>query len=169
VRFNQRYGHTFTVPKATHPVVAARVMDLRDPTSKMGKSHGSAAGTIHLLDEADQVRKKIMRAVTDSGGTGESDRERSPGVANLLEILAACSGGNAIELAGVYESYGALKRDTAEAVVEALRPLRQRHAELAADPGHVDEVLRKGAERAREVARPRVDAAYAAIGLLPMG
>lgn len=167
VRFNQRYGHTFTVPKATHPPVAARVMDLQDPTSKMGKSHESGAGIVYLLDEADVVRKKIMRAVTDSGREVEYDREGKPGIANLLEVLAACEGGNPIELAGVYESYGALKKDTAEAVVELLRPVRERHAELAADPGRVDEVLRKGAERARGMARPRVDAAYQAIGLLP--
>ncbi|WP_405806942.1 tryptophan--tRNA ligase [Streptomyces sp. NBC_00210] len=167
VRFNQRYGHVFTVPKATHPQVAARVMDLQDPTSKMGKSHESGAGIVYLLDDADVVRKKIMRAVTDSGREVEYDREGRPGVANLLEVLAACEGGNPIDLAGAYESYGALKRDTAEAVVELLRPVRERHAELAADQDHVDEVLRKGAERARGMARPTVDAAYRAIGLLP--
>ncbi|MFF0450639.1 tryptophan--tRNA ligase [Streptomyces sp. NPDC004609] len=167
VRFNQRYGHTFTVPKATRPQVAARVMDLQDPTSKMGKSHDSGAGIVYLLDDADQVRKKIMRAVTDSGRAVEYNREDSPGVANLLEILSACGGGNPIDLAGVYESYGSLKKDVAEAVVELLRPVRERHAELASDPGYVDQVLREGAERARAMARPRVDAAYAAFGLLP--
>lgn len=167
VRFNQRYGHTFTVPRATHPRVAARVMDLQDPTSKMGKSHESPAGIVYLLDDADLVQKKVMRAVTDSGREVEYDRERSPGIANLLEILSACSDRNPGELAGEYESYGALKRDTAEAVVELLRPVRERHAELAADGGFIDEVLKKGAERARGMARPRVDAAYAAIGLLP--
>ncbi|GAA2262217.1 tryptophan--tRNA ligase [Streptomyces amakusaensis] len=167
VRFNQRYGHTFTVPRATRPAVAARVMDLQDPASKMGKSHEPGNGIVYLLDEADQVRKKIMRAVTDSGHEVVYDRERAPGIANLLEILAACSGGNPGELATVYRSYGALKKDTADAVVELLRPLRERHAELAADPGRVDEVLSAGAERARAVARPTVDAAYAAIGLLP--
>ncbi|MFI1014085.1 tryptophan--tRNA ligase [Streptomyces sp. NPDC020965] len=167
VRFNQRYGHTFTVPKATRPPVAARVMDLQDPDSKMGKSHESGAGIVYLLDEADLVRKKIMRAVTDSGREVEYDPEGRPGLANLLEILAACTEGNPVELAGVYESYGALKRDTADAVVELLKPVRARHAALAADAGYVDEVLRKGADRARGMARPRVDAAYAAIGLLP--
>lgn len=167
VRFNQRYGHTFTVPKATHPPVAARVMDLQDPRSKMGKSHEAGAGIVYLLDEADVVRKKIMRAVTDSGREVEYDRAARPGVANLLEVLAACEGRDPIELARSYESYGALKKDTAEALVELLRPVRERHAALAADPGHVDAVLRKGAERARVMARPRVDAAYRAIGLLP--
>ncbi|MGX1884602.1 tryptophan--tRNA ligase [Streptomyces sp. NPDC055287] len=169
VRFNQRYGHTFVVPKATHPEVAARVMDLQQPTSKMGKSHAATAGIVYLLDEPEVVRKKIMRAVTDSGSDVEYDREEKPGVSNLLDVLAACEGGNPEELAGVYESYGALKKDTAEAVVELLRPVRERHAELAADPGYVDQVLREGAERARGMARPTVDAAYRAIGLLPAG
>ncbi|WP_328583097.1 tryptophan--tRNA ligase [Streptomyces sp. NBC_00370] len=166
-RFNQRYGPTFTVPRATPPAVAARVMDLQDPTSKMGKSHEATSGIVYLLDEADVVRKKIMRAVTDSGREVEYDREARPGPANLLEILAACEGRNPDELAGGYESYGALKKDTAEAVVELLRPLRERHAALAADPEYVDGVLREGAERARGMARPVVDAAYRAIGLLP--
>ncbi|OKJ60742.1 tryptophanyl-tRNA synthetase [Streptomyces sp. CB02009] len=169
VRFNQRYGHTFTVPRATRPAVAARVMDLQDPTSKMGKSHANGAGIVYLLDDAETVRRKIMRAVTDSGRDVEYDREGRPGVANLLDLLAASTGGNPEALAGVYETYGSLKKDTADAVVELLRPLRERHAELAADPGHVDQVLRDGAVRARETARPVVDRAYRAIGLLPAG
>ncbi|MFI9648682.1 tryptophan--tRNA ligase [Streptomyces sp. NPDC052040] len=167
VRFNQRYGHTFTVPRATRPSVAARVMNLQDPLSKMGKSDDSGPGIVYLLDEPDVVRKKIMRAVTDSGSEVAYDRENQPGVANLLEILAACTGGDPEELGGGCTSYGALKKDTAEAVVEALRPVRKRHQELCADPSYVDGVLRAGAERARGMARPRVDAAYRAIGLLP--
>ncbi|WP_434594419.1 tryptophan--tRNA ligase [Streptomyces sp. A5-4] len=169
VRFNQRYGHTFVVPRATRPVVAARVMDLQDPVSKMGKSHAATAGIVYLLDEPAVARKKIMRAVTDSGTEVEYDRAARPGVANLLDVLAACEGGDPAELAGAYASYGALKKDTADAVVELLRPVRERHAALAADPGYVDGVLKEGAERARGMARPRVDAAYRAIGLLPAG
>ncbi|MEU6314570.1 tryptophan--tRNA ligase [Streptomyces sp. NPDC047014] len=167
VRFNQRYGHTFTVPRATHPAVAARVMDLQDPASKMGKSHANGAGIVYLLDEPEVVRKKVMRAVTDSGDGGVvHDRESRPGVANLLDILAACTGGDPVALADGYSGYGALKRDVADAVVELLRPLRERHAELAADPAQVDKALREGAGRARELARPVVDRAYEAIGLL---
>ncbi|MFC9891422.1 tryptophan--tRNA ligase [Streptomyces pilosus] len=169
VRFNQRYGQAFVVPRATHSKVAARVMNLQDPTSKMGKSDDTGPGIVYLLDEPDVVRKKVMRAVTDSGREVVYDREARPGVANLLEILAACTGGSPEALGGAYASYGALKRDTAEAVVEVLRPVRERHAELCADPGHVEKVLREGAERARGMARPTVDAAYRAIGLLPAG
>ncbi|MGW7069625.1 tryptophan--tRNA ligase [Streptomyces sp. NPDC054855] len=167
VRFNQRYGHTFVVPRATYPKVAARVMDLQDPLSKMGKSGDAAAGIIYLLDEPEVVRKKVMRAVTDGGSEVEYDREAKPGVSNLLEILAACEGGSPEGLSGVYESYGALKKDTADAVVETLRPLQAKHKELVVDPAYVEQVLRRGAERAREMSRPTVDTAYRAIGLLP--
>ncbi|MEU8890215.1 tryptophan--tRNA ligase [Streptomyces sp. NPDC048442] len=171
VRFNQKYGQTFVVPRATRPTVAARVMDLQDPASKMGKTTVGTGGVVFVLDEADVVRKKVMRAVTDSGsGAVEYDREKKPGVANLLEVLAACGGGGTPEeLAGSYASYGALKKDVADAVVEVLRPVRERHAELAADPGYLDGVLREGAARARAMARPTVDAAYRAIGLMPAG
>ncbi|MFI9808814.1 tryptophan--tRNA ligase [Streptomyces sp. NPDC052301] len=167
VRFNQRYGHTFVVPRVTLPGVAARVMNLQEPTRKMGKSDESGAGVVYLLDEPDTIRKKVMRAVTDSGREVEYDREARPGVANLLEILAACTGGDPEALAGVYESYGALKKDTADAVVEVLRPVQARHRELCADPAYVEGVLRDGAGKARAMARPTVDAAYRAIGLLP--
>ncbi|MET9764684.1 tryptophan--tRNA ligase [Streptomyces sp. NPDC006372] len=167
VRFNQRYGHTFVVPRATRPGVAARVMNLQDPASKMGKSDDVGPGIVYLLDEPDVVRKKVMRAVTDSGREVVYDRETRPGLANLLEILAACTGGEPEELSRAYASYGDLKKDTAEAVVETLRPLRERHREFCADPSYVEGVLAAGAEKARAMARPVVDAAYRAIGLLP--
>ncbi|MEU0780738.1 tryptophan--tRNA ligase [Streptomyces sp. NPDC006173] len=167
VRFNQRYGHTFVVPRAIRPLVAARVMNLQEPTSKMGKSDDVGPGVVYLLDEPDAVRRKVMRAVTDSGQEVAYDREERPGVSNLLEILAACEGGDPETLGGTYTSYGALKKDTAEAVVELLRPVQERHKELCADPAQVERVLRDGAARARERARPTVDAAYRAIGLLP--
>ncbi|MFE5540185.1 tryptophan--tRNA ligase [Streptomyces sp. NPDC056492] len=167
VRFNQRYGHTFTVPKVTLPKVAARVMDLQEPTSKMGKSGGAGPGVVFMLDEPGVIRKKVMRAVTDSGDGGVVyDREARPGVANLLDVLAACTGGDPAALAERYSGYGALKRDVADAVVELLRPVQERHAELAADPAAVEKVLREGAGRARDLARPVVDRAYRAIGLL---
>ncbi|WP_030342789.1 tryptophan--tRNA ligase [Streptomyces sp. NRRL S-1022] len=167
VRFNQRYGHTFVVPRTALPQVAARVMNLQDPTRKMGKSDNSGAGVVYLLDEPDVVRKKVLRAVTDSGREVVYDRAERPGVANLLDILAACTDGNPESLADVYDSYGSLKRDTAEAVVEVLRPVQARHRELCADPVYVEGVLRDGAEKARALARPTVDTAYRAIGLLP--
>ncbi|WP_328915346.1 MULTISPECIES: tryptophan--tRNA ligase [unclassified Streptomyces] len=166
-RFNQRYGHTFVIPRATLPAVAARVMDLQDPTTKMGKSHDATSGIIYLLDEPEVITKKVRRAVTDSEPGVSYDRQARPGVANLLEILSACTGKEPAVLAESYDGSGVLKQDTAEAVVELLRPLRTRHAEISADQGYLDGVLREGAARARALARPTVDAAYRAIGLLP--
>ncbi|OON71637.1 tryptophan--tRNA ligase [Streptomyces tsukubensis] len=174
VRFNRRYGRTFVTPRATRPGFGARIMDLQDPTTKMGKSHEGGAGIVHLLDEPEQIRKKIMRAVTDSGQEVVYDKAARPGVSNLLEILAACEkggtggqGANPEQLSGAFSTYGSLKKATADAVVELLRPVRERHAELCADIPYVDGVLGQGAERASAMAGPTVDRAFEAVGLLP--
>jgi tryptophanyl-tRNA synthetase len=163
LRFNRRYGEVFTVPDVvTAADGTARVMDLQHPDRKMSKS-ADAAGTIHLLDPPDVVRRKVSRAVTDSdsGPNGvRADRAAKPGVTNLLEILAAC-GGSADGLA----TYGDLKRAVTDAVVAELEPVRRRYAELAADPDHVARVYAAGAARCREVTAPVLAAAQAAIGV----
>lgn len=163
LRFNRLYGETFTVPEAAHPTIAARVMDLTAPTSKMGKSDGSDAGTIYLLDPPADIRRKVMRAVTDSDDEVRYDPQGKPGVSNLLTLLAVCSGQPIGSLA--YEGYGALKRDTAEAVVETLRPIQERHAELSADPAELSRLLDAGAAQAVERTAGLVAAARSAIGL----
>ncbi|MCW2943667.1 MAG: Tryptophan--tRNA ligase [Actinoallomurus sp.] len=162
-RFNRLYGPVFTPPRAVHPPAAARVMDLADPTSKMSKSVDSP-GTILLLDPVDAVRRKIMRAVTDSGSSVSYDPEGKPGVSNLLAILSACTDVPVAELS--YDSYGTLKKDTADAVIALLEPLQRRYASLAADPASLQAVLRAGAERARALADPTLAAAKRAMGLL---
>lgn len=163
-RFNAAYGQVFTVPEITTPPVAARVMDLADPTSKMGKSgSGDGPGAIRLLDAPDVVRRKVARAVTDSDVGPDAvrrDRGVKPGVTNLLDILEAC-GGTADDVT----TYGALKRTVTDAVVAELEPVRKRYAEVAADRAYVTDVYARGAERARSVAQPVLAAAYAAIGL----
>jgi tryptophanyl-tRNA synthetase len=166
-RFNTRYGQTFTVPRAVHPPVGARIMDLTTPAMKMSKSASSVAGTLRLADDPDTLRRKVMRAVTDDGRDVVHDPGRRPGVANLLDILAACTGADPVELATGFDSYGQLKRAVADAVVETLGPLRKRYLELSDDPEHVRGVLRDGAGRAREIAARKVRTAKQAIGLLP--
>ncbi|BCJ63821.1 tryptophan--tRNA ligase [Polymorphospora rubra] len=165
-RFNGSYGETFVVPRAVHPEVAARVMDLADPTAKMGKTTSGASGTIFLLDPPDLVRRKVARAVTDSEPTVAYDPDLRPGVANLLEILAACVGGSPAALAADHPSYGRLKAAVTEAVVGVLHPLQSRYAELSRDPGYVRRVLADGAQRAREAVEGTVFRARQAIGLL---
>ena len=167
-RFNTRYGRTFVVPRAVHPPVGARIADLTAPDAKMSKSASGAAGSLYLTDSPDVLRRKVMRAVTDAGSEVAYDPGRQPGVANLLAILAACTGGDPVALAAGFDSYGRLKRAVADAVVDTLSPVRKRYQELADDPEHVRRVLRAGASRAREQAARKVRTAKQAIGLLPV-
>ncbi len=165
-RFNTRYGHTFTVPVVVNPPVAARIMDLAHPADKMSKSAASTAGALQLLDPPEVLRRKVMRAVTDTGSEVVYDPDRRPGVSNLLDILAACTRDDPRVLAGLFDRYGELKEAVADAVVATLGPVRDRYLELAADPDYVRDVLRSGAKRARERAARKVAQAKAAIGLL---
>ncbi|MCC5949989.1 MAG: tryptophan--tRNA ligase [Nitriliruptoraceae bacterium] len=171
-RFNHRFAPedpVFTLPKAVHPPAAARVMDLQDPTAKMSKSSSSEKGIIYVLDEPKRIEKKLKSAVTDSAGDIRHDRAQKPGVSNLLEILAAATGGDVEVLAAEYDGqgYGAFKAAVAEAVIELLRPIQQRYAELDADRAEVERILAAGAERARAIAVPTLARAKDAMGLLP--
>lgn len=163
LRFNRTYGEVFTVPEIVTPAAGARVMDLQDPRSKMGKSAADTAGVIHLLDPPDVVRRTVARAVTDSE-TGpdavRADRDAKPGVTNLVEILLACGG----SIDGL-TTYGALKKAVTDAVVAELEPLQKRYADLAADATHVSQVYAAGADRARSLAAPVLAAAETAVGL----
>lgn len=166
-RFNARYGDTFTVPRQVTPAVGARIMDLTDPTVKMAKSGARGAGVLRLLDPPDVISRKIREAVTDPDQEVRYDPPRKPGVSNLLEILAACTGGDPAALAAGFTSYRQLKTATTEAVIGVLAPLQRRYAELARDPATIAEILAQGAERARERATVTVARARRALGLLP--
>jgi tryptophanyl-tRNA synthetase len=166
-RFNSRYGETFVVPEAHIPPTGARVMDLQRPTDKMSKSAESPQGTIDLLDDPKDVERKIKRAVTDTGTDVVYDPENRPGVSNLLSILAAATGRTPSEAAEGYTQYGPLKADTAEALIELLRPIQQRYQELEADPAAMEKILAQGAEKARAKATEVYDRARSAVGLLP--
>jgi tryptophanyl-tRNA synthetase len=166
LRFNHRYGQTFTVPEAAIPPVGARVMDLQVPTRKMSKSVESPQGTIFVLDSPADIERKVKRAVTDSGTDVVYDPAAKPGVSNLLELLGAATGRTPADAARGYSSYGPLKADTAEALVELLRPVRERHAKLAADPDAVESILEIGSAKAEVVASATYARASEAIGLL---
>ncbi|MDG4827637.1 tryptophan--tRNA ligase [Asanoa sp. WMMD1127] len=166
MRFNQRYGPTFVVPEPVTPTVAARVMDLANPTVKMGQTTSSASGAIGLLDPPALVTRKLSRAVTETDGIIAYDPAARPGVSNLLEILAACVGGTPVEIGTALRGYGDLRRATTEAVLGLLGPLRARFETLARDPGYVRQVLAEGAERARSRTAETVFRAKRAIGVL---
>jgi tryptophanyl-tRNA synthetase len=165
IRFNNRYGQTFTVPEAVVPKVAARVMDLQQPGRKMSKSIDSPLGTVGLLDAPKDIERKVRRAVTDTDGKVRYDQEAKSGVSNLLELLSAATGVSVEEAAARYDGYGDLKRDVAEALISLLAPIRERTAELRADLGEVERILAAGAARAHSVASVTYDRAAKAVGL----
>ncbi len=165
-RFNNRYGELFVVPEAAVPAVGARVMDLQHPGRKMSKSVESPLGTIAMLDDPGEIERKVKKAVTDTDGEMRYTPEEKPGLANLLALLAVATGRKPDEVANHYTRYGDLKRDLAEALVEMLRPVRERAAALGAEPGRVEEVLRAGAERAHSIASVTYARAAEAVGLL---
>jgi len=164
IRFNHRFGDTFVVPQASIPAAGARVMDLQEPTAKMSKSSSSEAGIIYLTDEPSAIMKKFKRAVTDSDNEVRYDRDTKPGIANLLDILAACTGEKPADLAAKYSQYGALKTDAGEAVVALLEPMQAKFKELREDHAELSRLLRIGGERARSVASATLARTYDAIG-----
>ena len=166
MRFNGRFGDTFVVPKIVTPRAGAKVTDLQEPTAKMSKSSNTDAGIVYLLDEPAAILKKFKRAVTDSDGEVRFDRAEKPGVSNLIEILAACTGRTPQKVAAEYRQYGPLKADAGEAVVEILSPIQHRYHELMGDKAELSRLLRTGAEKARAVASATLERTYNNIGLL---
>ena len=167
IRFNHRFGDTLVLPKAVHPKAGARVMDLQDPTSKMSKSVAADNGLIYMLDDNATIEKKFKRAVTDSDGVVAYDRENKAGISNLLDILSAATGTPIPQLVEQYSQYGPLKKDTGDAVIAVVDPIRSRYNELMNDKGQLAQLLKIGNQRAREVAARTLDRTHKAIGLLP--
>ena len=167
IRFNHRFGYTFVLPKAVTPKAGARVMDLQNPEAKMSKSASGEAGIVYLLDDPAAIEKKFKRAVTDSGNEVVYDRATKPGVANLLEILAAATASTPEATAASYTQYGALKAATGAAVAEVLAPIRLRYHELMNDRGELARLVRQGDARAELVAAATLARAHSAIGMLP--
>jgi tryptophanyl-tRNA synthetase len=166
IRFNHRFGDTFVLPKAVTPKAGARVMDLQNPSAKMSKSASGDAGLVYLLDEPAVIERKFKRAVTDSSSEVAYDREGKPGVANLLEILAAATGTTPQKAADNYSQYGPLKADTGAAVIAMLAPIRERYQQLMNDRAELVRLVRRGDERAEAVASATLARAHEAIGLL---
>jgi tryptophanyl-tRNA synthetase len=174
IRFNHHYGDTFVVPESAVPTVAARVMDLQEPTRKMSKTVSSPLGTVLVFDPPAEIDRKVRKAVTDAESDVRYDPATKPGVSNLLELLSAAlsdtaSAATPAQLAERYSSYGPLKKDVSEALVEMLAPVRARYLALQADPGHVVKVLAEGAAKAHAVAAVTFARAMDAAGFLAPG
>ena len=169
MRFNNRFGPTFTVPSPYIPQGAAKVLDLQSPEKKMSKSL-PPAGCVFLLDDPAVTAKKIRSAVTDTGREVVADPVEKPGVTNLLTIHSALSGRSVAELEEHFagRGYGDLKKELAEVVTEFVTPVRQRTHELLDDPAELQRTLAAGAARAREVAGRTIAEVYERAGFLAL-
>ena len=169
-RFNNLYGQTFTVPEPYIPKVGARIMDLLNPTSKMSKSDEVGNGRILLMEKPEDIMRKFKRAVTDSD-TGRCvyfDPENKPGVANLMQIYAACTGKTFDQIEAEFEGkgYGAFKPAVGEAVVELLRPIREEAEHIIRDKAYLEQIYRDGAQRASATAQRTLRKVYKKVGLV---
>jgi tryptophanyl-tRNA synthetase len=165
-RFNSLYGETFVMPATHLPAVGSRVMGLDEPDKKMSKSATGAGHAVALLDPIDQVRKKIMRATTDSQPAVNYDG-LGAGVDNLLNIYQAFSGWTNDQMRAHFAGmrYGDLKKQVAEMVITHLEPLQKRYREIVAERGYVDSVLKEGAERVAPIANSTVELVKERMGL----
>jgi len=167
-RFNTRFGDTFRIPEGYILKSGAKIYDLQEPTNKMSKSAGSAAGVIEIMDTPEANTKKIKSATTDAGREVIFDEKEKPGISNLLTIHAALSGKSVADLENEFagKGYGDFKSAVAEVVVEYLRPIRSRALELLDDEAHLVKVLHAGADKARTVASATVAQTYKNLGLV---
>lgn len=167
-RFNARYGQTFQLPEAYILKTAAKINDIQEPTAKMSKSAGSAAGVIEIMDTPEANLKKIKSAMTDAGREVKYDVAQKPGISNLLTIYSALSGRTIAELENEFDGkgYGDFKAAVADVVVEYLRPIRARAMELLEDEKHLLQILHQGSEKARAVAQETIATTYKNLGVV---
>jgi len=168
-RFNSRFGETLTIPEVSILPETAKVFDLQNPGSKMSKSGESPQGILWLLDEPTVLAKKVKSAVTDTSRDILFDPASKPGVSNLLSLLSVLGGTPVPALVDSFagRGYGDLKSETADAVVAAFAPVRERTLELLADPAELDRLLSGNAERAEAIAAATLARVYDRLGFLP--
>ena len=168
LRFNATYGEVLVVPEHRIPEVGARIMDLQEPTRKMSTTAGSEQGLVYVDDEPDAIRRKLKRAVADSGREVVRAPDK-PGISNLIEVLAVVRDAGADEVEREFDGqgYGAFKEAVAEEVVSLLAPVRKRYLELRPDNDSLEATLREGAERARAIASETLVDVRRAMGVGP--
>jgi len=166
MRFNTRYGETFTIPEGVYPEEGARIMDLQEPERKMSTSDSTEQGKVLIVDPPELIRRKIKSAVTDSGSDVRYAPDEKPGISNLLDIMSVATGESIPSLEARYDGggYGGFKSDVAESVVALLEPIQRRYAELRDDPAELERLLAAGAEQARADSGPTLEQIYERMG-----
>ena len=168
-RFNGIYGDVFKLPEPYIPKVGARIMSLTNPVAKMSKSEDEDTGRVLLMDTPETIARQFKRAITDSETSVRYDKEKKPGVSNLMTIYSACTGRNYDEIEAEFagQGYGVFKPAVGEAVIEMLRPIREEAQRLMKDKAYLESVYRSGAEKAGYIAEKTLRKVYKKIGFVP--
>ncbi|HOP10857.1 MAG TPA: tryptophan--tRNA ligase [Oscillospiraceae bacterium] len=167
-RFNGVYGDVLTIPEPFIPKVGARIMSLSDPESKMSKSEEDPVGTIDLMDEPNIILSKFKKAVTDSETCVKYDPKNKKGVSNLMSIYSAATGKTFNEIEAEFEGkgYGVFKPAVGEAVVELLRPIREKATDLLSDKAYLESIYKDGAQKASALAARTLSKVYKKVGFV---
>lgn len=167
-RFNKIYGETFKIPAPYIPKVGARIMGLQDPKSKMSKSSTIPNDSIFLIDTPEEIMKKIKKAVTDSEGIVKYDEENKPGISNLMEIYGIIENKTMDEIEKEFEgkNYGIFKQEVANSIIKELEPFHKKYNELMSNPQYLEEMCKKGAEKAKKIAKETLKQVYEKIGII---
>lgn len=165
IRFNNKYGETFVVPEPVMSGAGAKIMDLIDPTKKMSKSSENQNGVIRLLDDLDVIRKKIMRATTDSEMNIKYDPENKPGISNLITIYASILNKTVeeVEKEFIGSNYGTFKKAVADTVVQEVSRIQDKYNEYI-NSNLIDKILEEGKKKSRIFAKAKYEAVKNKVG-----
>ena len=164
-RFNNLYGDVFNIPEPYIPKAGAKIMSLQNPTSKMSKSDENPNGFVAILDKPEDIMRKFKRAVTDSEACVKRGEGRD-GINNLITIYSAVTGKTPeqVEIEFEGKGYGEFKTAVGEAVVEELRPIREKYEHIIKDKAALEQIYKEGAEKASYIANRTVSKVKRKIG-----
>jgi len=167
IRFNHKYSDTFKVPDPFIPKVGSRIMSLQDPLKKMSKSDPNLNNIIGLLDSNTIIKKKINRAVTDSGSEIKYSKNK-PGLSNLIDIYVSLTNENIKDIEEKYtgQMYSILKRDLIDLIINFLTPIREEYDKIINDKEYLNEILSDGSEKASLKARKTLSKVYRKVGFV---
>lgn len=165
IRFNNKYGNTFVIPEPVMSKTGTKIMDLIEPSKKMSKSSENQNGVIRLLDDVEIIRKKIMRATTDSDMLVKYDEENKPGISNLINIYSALTSKTLSEVEEEFKdsNYGNFKKQVADVVVEEISKIQKRYNEYI-NSDIIDIILEEGKKKTRMYAEAKLNAVKNKIG-----
>ena len=169
LRVNKKYNtDIFKLPEPLIPKDGAKIGDLIDPTKKMSKSAENPNGVIYLLDSEEDIRKKIMKATTDSDATIKYDLENKPGISNLITIYSCLSNLSIKEVEEKFKesNYGTFKRAVADLVIDTLKPIQDKYNALLNDTDNINKILADGAQKTSEIAKKKYEELKELVGIL---